>query len=176
MTGGVAVSGELMVSDTIVTLRLGLDGFYTPNTETELTAIGDPFRDEGTVPIESVSGGRIFVEAHFANDLSQAGDGAGLWDGLDGQLDLGVKALCDAFDDIDTRCGMAVGFDFVTAEEDGQTRRIHLDIDHANDQTALRFGIGFERRFARHAGLSSLNLLATEKGQPEVQYSLTLDF
>ncbi len=176
VTGGVAVSGEMLISDTIVTPRLGLEGFYTPNTETEVTAISDPFRDVGTVPIESVSGGRIFVEAHFANDLSQAGDGAGLWDGLDGQLDLGLKAFCDAFDDIETRCGMGVGFDFVTAEEDGQTRRIHLDIDHANDQTALRFGIGFERRFARDTGLSSLNLLATEKGQPEVQYSLTLEF
>ncbi|NVO24445.1 DUF7507 domain-containing protein, partial [Donghicola mangrovi] len=176
VTGGFALSGEMLVGDTTIKPRVGLDGFYTPQTETDVTATSGPFTETGTLGIDSVSSGRLFIETRFSNDLLQAHDGKGIWDNMDGQLDLTLRAFCDAFDDLDTRCGLGGGVEYTSAEEDGRTRHIALDLDRSGEHVAARLGFGLERRFAKDQGVSTLSFRSTEAGAPTVAYEVKLDF
>ncbi|SCM66179.1 DUF7507 domain-containing protein [Donghicola eburneus] len=177
VTGGVALSGKMKAGDTIIAPRIGLDGFYTPETSTDVTATSGPFTEDASLDIGSVSSGRLFVEARFSNDLTQAHDGQGLWDGLDAETAFTLRAFCDAFDDMDTRCGAGAGFDFVKEKEDKtHLQKLMLNVDKSGDHVTARIGFGLERQFAKGAGTSSLNMRADHMGNPTVEYAVTLDF
>ena len=177
VTGGVALSGEMKAGDTIIAPRIGLDGFYTPETSTDVTATSGPFTEDASLDIGSVSSGRLFVEARFSNDLTQAHDGQGLWDGLDAETAFTLRAFCDAFDDMDTRCGAGAGFDFVKENEDKtHLQKLMLNVDKSGDHVTARIGYGLERQFAKGAGTSSLNMRADHMGNPTIEYAVTLDF
>ncbi len=177
VTGGVAVSGEIAAGDTIIAPRIGVDGFYTPQTTSDVTARSGPYTEEATLEIGSVSSGRMFIETRFSNDLAQAHDGKGMWEGLDAELALTLRAFCDVFDELDTRCGFGAGLEYASdAKDKASQKKLTLGFDKSGDHMAARFGVMLEKHFAREAGTSRLNLSADQAGEPSLQLEVGLQF
>lgn len=174
---GASLAGDLQFSDTLVTPRVGIDLFYTPDTSTHVTATSDPFEQSATLSIDGARGSRIFVEGRFANDPLLFNDGEGLWDGLEGELAFTLRAFCDTFDGVDARCGTGGSVEYAHRNQDtGRITALRLDAEGSSGHTAVSAAISLKRPFADGRGQTSVELRASADQAPTVAAQAELKF
>ncbi|PTV97670.1 putative repeat protein (TIGR01451 family) [Rhodobacter aestuarii] len=147
LLAGAGLSRSYAWQDLIVTPRVGFDLAYAPGAQVSVTATQGALSETGDFDLGSVGSWRLFVESEFRNDLSLAGDGKGLLDGLASEITLTPSLLCSGNFDGDNECGIGLAFGLAGLSEDGiESWTIDVDGSATRHTRRLALQLAYTRR------------------------------
>ncbi|SOC04720.1 uncharacterized repeat protein (TIGR01451 family) [Rhodobacter sp. JA431] len=147
LLAGAGLSRSYAWQDLIVTPRVGFDLAYAPGAHVSVTATQGALSETGDFDLGSVGSWRLFLESEFRNDLSLAGDGKGLLDGLASEITLTPSLLCTGNFDGDNECGIGLAFGLAGLSEDGiESWTIDVDGSATRHTRRLALQLAYTRR------------------------------
>jgi hypothetical protein len=169
--GGAALSGEVMLNETKLTPRLGIDVAFATASAARLSAVQFGFSETGRVSVPDYRGGHIYGELIFGRDL-----GTDPWTQLQTQIDLAPRVSCGVLGSQQT-CSVG-GYIEVIQENPGSGTKFvaHLDFEHSHNQDKLALSLERKRGLKKGLGTISSGLSVSSKNDLTLSHKLDLKF
>ncbi|MBZ4021744.1 hypothetical protein CKO11_04625, partial [Rhodobacter sp. TJ_12] len=170
---GAGLSRSYAWQDMIVTPRLGIDLAYAPGAQVSVEATQGLTRDSGRFDLGATGSWRLFLESEFRNDLTLAGDGKGLFDGLASELTLTPALLCDGDFEGPADCGFGLALGLSGHSADGlESWSAEIDASATEAERRLALKLAYARRIEALKATLRTGLSASVQG--DIAASVTL--